>query len=158
VKRSFTKIQLTGLMVLRLLTGWHFLYEGARKIVDPGWSSVSFLDQSVGPFSGLFHALAQNPGLLKPIDFLNMWGLFAIGLGLITGLFYRIAALSGMGLLFLYILCIPPIIGYDPLFPCNDYFIFVNRNLIELATLFVLYLFPTNKLLGLDMIIFKDKN
>ena len=153
---TYTTIQLFGLVLLRILTGWHFLYEGARKIFDPGWSSAAFLDQSIGPLSGFFHALAINPNLLKFIDLLNMWGLLAIGFGLITGLFNRIATISGMVLLMLYILCVPPIFGFDTGYTGNDNYLFVNRNLIEMATLFILYLFPTSKLIGFDRLIFKN--
>ncbi len=152
----YSSIQLFGLVLLRILTGWHFLYEGARKIFDPGWSSASFLDQSIGPFSGVFHALAVNPILLRFIDLLNMWGLLAIGLGLITGLFNRIATISGMVLLLLYFLCVPPIFGFGTGYSGNDNYLFVNRNLIEMATLFILYLFPTSKLIGFDRLICKN--
>ena len=37
------KCQLYGLVTLRVLIGWHFLYEGIAKLLNPYWSSVAFL-------------------------------------------------------------------------------------------------------------------
>ena len=37
------KCQLYGLVTLRVLIGWHFLYEGIAKLLNPYWSSAAFL-------------------------------------------------------------------------------------------------------------------
>ncbi len=82
---------LSGWWYLRVAIGWHFLYEGMVKVTNPNWSSVSYLLDSEGWLKGLFYNLAANPDILKIIDFLNVWGLIAIGLGLILGSFSRVA-------------------------------------------------------------------
>ena len=37
---TYTKWQLTVLVVLRILIGWHLLYEGIAKLLNPNWSSA----------------------------------------------------------------------------------------------------------------------
>ena len=77
------------------LIGWHFLYEGVAKLTKPGWSAAGFLKQARGPFADLFRGMAADPNVLAIVNPLNMWGLTAIGLGLILGCFTRLAAASG---------------------------------------------------------------
>ena len=60
---------------------------------------------------GIFKMDSLQSGVLNAVDFLNTWGLIAIGLGLILGLFTRAAAISGAILLFVYYLNNPPLIG-----------------------------------------------
>ena len=33
--------QFYGLVVLRVLIGWHFLYEGVSKLINPYWRSAA---------------------------------------------------------------------------------------------------------------------
>jgi hypothetical protein len=40
VSRTSHFIRMTMLSVLRMVIGWHFLYEGGAKLLIPGWSSV----------------------------------------------------------------------------------------------------------------------
>ena len=40
---NFSRVVLT---ILRLLVGWHFLYEGISKLAIPGWSSSAYLMES----------------------------------------------------------------------------------------------------------------
>ncbi len=49
---NYTKLQMAALVVLRLILGWHILYEGLAKLLNPQWSSVGFLQQSHGILSG----------------------------------------------------------------------------------------------------------
>jgi uncharacterized membrane protein YphA (DoxX/SURF4 family) len=94
--------------ILRVAIGWHFLYEGIAKVVITDWSSYSYLANSTGPLSGLYHWMAASPGLLKAIDILNVYGLILIGLGLFIGIFSRLSAISGAVLLTLYYFAYPP--------------------------------------------------
>ena len=149
-KLTYTRWQLVALVVLRVAIGWHFLYEGITKAVNPDWSSVGFLLDSQGLLSGFFISLASNPGVLKVIDLMNIWGLVAIGLGLITGLFGRIAKIGGMVLLAFYFLSHPPMVGFKFSAPSEGSYLWINKNLIELFSLWVLYLFPTSRIIGLD--------
>lgn len=141
--------------MLRVLIGWHFLYEGLSKLVNPDWSSVAFLLDSEGFLSSLFYSLASDPGLLKMVDFLNIWGLILIGLGLILGLFSRVSIIAGIALLGMYYLSHPPFVGYTFAVPSEGSYLWVNKNLIEMAALAVLLVFPTSRETGIDRFIFK---
>jgi len=155
---NYSSGQLFSLVVLRMLIGWHFLYEGIVKLWNPGWSARGFLMDSEGLFAGLFESMAANAAVLNVVDFLNVWGLILIGLGLLTGTFARLAAVGGMVLLGFYYLSHPPLIGVEYALPSEGSYLFVNKNLIELFALAVLYVFPTSKIFGLDRIIAKMRN
>ena len=154
--KNYSGWQMWALVILRVAVGWHFLYEGITKLLNPDWSSLGFLMDSKGLFEGMFHSLAGNAALLNVMDFLNVWGLILIGAGLIVGLFTRIAAISGMVLLAFYYLSHPAIIGVTYAIPTEGSYLWVNKNLIELFVLWVLVLFPTWKTVGMDRFVFKQ--
>lgn len=154
-KVPYTRMQLGALVTLRVIIGWHFLYEGVTKVINPDWSSVGFLLDSKGLFSGFFIWLASNPSMLKVVDFLNMWGLVAIGLGLILGLFSKVAKAGGIVLLAFYFLSHPPMVGFRFSAPSEGAYLWVNKNLVELFALVVLYYFPSSGRIGLDRLICK---
>jgi thiosulfate dehydrogenase [quinone] large subunit len=150
IQNPYSQTQLAGLLILRILIGWHLLYEGFVKLVNPYWSSTEYLLGSQGIFSGFFNALARRPVLVEIVDQLNIWGLILIGSALIAGCFFRTACITGMGLIAFYYISNPPFIGLSSPIPTEGSYLFVNKNLVEIAALFVLYLFPTGRLLGLD--------
>ncbi|MGK7397295.1 MAG: DoxX family membrane protein [Candidatus Cyclobacteriaceae bacterium M3_2C_046] len=150
------KTKLKILTLLRVLIGWHFLYEGMVKVVDPDWSSFSFLNAATGPLSKIFKLLSSNELIVQFIDVLNVWGLILIGLSLILGLMSRYATIAGMVLLILYYLVNPPFIG-SANSPAEGHYLIVNMNLIEFVALWVLYLFPTQNEYGLDRLILLNK-
>ncbi|HER09762.1 MAG TPA: DoxX family protein [Bacteroides sp.] len=152
--KNYSPWQLWSLVLLRVAIGWHFLYEGISKLMNPDWSSLAYLMDSEGWFEGLFHSMAGNPSLLNVLDFLNIWGLILIGAGLILGMFTRIAAIAGMVLLAFYYLSHPPLVGATYLIPSEGSYLWVNKNLIELITLWVILLFPTWNTVGIDRFIF----
>lgn len=39
---KYSKIQITVLIALRLILGYHFLYEGIDKVFNPDWTSGGF--------------------------------------------------------------------------------------------------------------------
>ena len=151
--KTITGIQQVTLVVLRLLIGWHVLYEGIFKLLSPNWSSIGFLKESKWILSGFSNWIISNDGILNLVDFLNTWGLIAIGTGLILGLFTRAAAISGAILLFIYYLNNPPMIGLDYSLPTEGSYLIVSKTLIEAAALVVLAVFPTGRIAGLDMVI-----
>jgi len=155
---NYPNMQLIGLVALRVLIGWHFLYEGLVKVINPNWSSAGYLMDSQGFLAGFYQSLATNQSVLPVVDFMNMWGLMAIGLGLILGCFSRIALSGGIILLLFYYLSHPPFVGLKYSLPMEGSYLIVNKNLIEMAALIVLLLFPTSKIVGIDRLIFRRKN
>ncbi len=150
---DYTALQLTALVVLRVLIGWHFLYEGFVKVLNENWTSAGFLSESKWIFAPVFNYIVTHPVLLRLVDLANMWGLIFIGLGLIAGCFTRIASLAGVFLLMLYYVANPPFIGYTYTAPAEGSYLIVNKNLIEMVALIVLTLFPTGIHIGLDRLI-----
>lgn len=143
-----------ALIFLRIFIGWHFLYEGLLKVYNPGWTARGFLMSSQGPLENLFVWMAGD-GIIGVVDFLNAYGLVAIGLGLVLGFMERPAALAGIILLFFYYLSHPPFMGLTQVGTEGSYWI-VNKNLIEAVALLVIYYFPTARVFGLEQI-FKRK-
>ncbi len=158
VELNYSRCQLTLLVTLRVLIGWHFLYEGVAKLSNPNWSSVGFLLDSKWIFSGLFQNMASNPSVLNTVDFLNMWGLVAIGLGLLLGFLTRPAIIGGIILLTFYYISHPPFVGITYAMPSEGSYLWVNKNLIELFALAVLYVFPTSRIIGIDRFLFKKSD
>ena len=138
---TYSKPQLYLLVTLRVVIGYHFLFEGFNKLFAESWSSGGFLTQSNWIFSDVFIAFANSPSLMAISDFLNIWGQIFIGLGLILGLYSRYAAFAGAVLLFLYYIVIPPFVGS---------YTFVDRNLLELIGLLIVAFFQTSNIIGLD--------
>ncbi len=153
-KSSYNKWQLTMLTVLRIIIGWHFMYEGIVKLWNPGWSAKGYLTDSAGLFAGLFEGMAGNASIMQAVDFLNVWGLVLIGAALMLGVFTRYAIIAGMILLGFYYLSHPPLIGIKYALPSEGSYLWVNKNLIELFALGVLLVFPTSRIIGLDRLIF----
>ena len=79
--------QFYGLVTLRFLIGWHFLYEGISKLLNPYWSSAAYLLDSKWIFSGIAKTIVSNPTLLTFSDYINMWGLTLVGVSLLFGIF-----------------------------------------------------------------------
>ena len=152
-EQRFSRLQMIALVILRVMIGWHFLYEGVAKLLKPNWSAAGYLLQSRGVFSGVFRWMAADPNVLSTINLLNMWGLALIGLGLILGCFTRLASVSGMLMIFLFYICNPPFIGYFYSIPMEGNYLIVNKNLVELAALLVILVTPSGRSLGVDRII-----
>jgi len=142
--------QLTAMVSLRMLIGWHFMYEGLAKITNPYWTSAGYLQASQGWFSEQFISISANPGLLTAVDYLNQWGLLLIGLALLVGVFERPAAWAGIVLLALYYLAAPPLPGLEYAIPAEGSYLIVNKLLVELAALLVVVAFPTARRVGLQ--------
>jgi thiosulfate dehydrogenase (quinone) large subunit len=154
----YSNTQLFWLVALRVLIGWHFLYEGLVKVINPNWSSAGYLMDSQGFLAGFFQSLASNQHVLTVVDFMNMWGLVAIGIGLILGVFSRISLSAGVLLLLFYYLSHPPFVGLKYGLPMEGSYLIVNKNLIEMVALVLLLLFPTSRIIGIDRLIFKEKD
>jgi len=150
---TFTSFQTTVLVILRILVGWHFFYEGLAKLFNPYWTSAGYLAESQWWFKGFFLFLASSPSALTVVDVVNSWGLTVIGLALMLGFLTRSATVGAIILLFLYYIAAPPFAGYQYSMPTEGSYLVVNKTLIELAAAFVLLGFPTGRSFGLDALV-----
>jgi thiosulfate dehydrogenase (quinone) large subunit len=144
---------LVAITVLRVVVGWHFLYEGVAKLTSPSWSAAGYLKQARGPFANLFKWLASQPNLLANADLVTMWGLTLVGVFLILGLFTRLASFAGIGFILLFYLCNPPLVGYFYSIPTEGSYLIVNKNLVELCALVVILVTGSGRFAGLDRLL-----
>lgn len=150
---TFSRGPMIAITVLRVVVGWHFLYEGLAKLTASSWSAAGYLRQARGPFADLFRSIASQPNLLANADLITMWGLTLVGLCLILGLFTRIASLAGIGFILLFYLCNPPFIGYFYSIPSEGSYLIVNKNVVELCALAVIFFTGSGRFAGLDRIV-----
>lgn len=149
-KVTFNNTQLLLLLLLRMFIGWHFLYEGVIKLLDPSWSAASYLLYSDWIFSGFFHKIAETPLFLEIVNFCNIWGLILIGLALIFGAFVRIAAIGGAVLLLLYYVANPPFTLADSM--KEGSYMIIDKNLIEMLALIFIAIVPSPSLINVKQI------
>ena len=142
-----------AIMVLRVVIGWHFLYEGVSKLTSTTWSAAGYMKASRGPLAEFFRWIASQPHLLDNANLITMYGLTIVGVLLMLGLFTRLAAAGGIGLILLFYLCNPPFIGYFYAIPTEGTYLIVNKNLVELCALVVILLTGTGRFAGLDAIL-----
>jgi len=145
------------LIVLRTLIGWHFLYEGYTKLLQPAWtrsggpaaawSSASYLKAATGPLADLFHAIG-NASWIGTLDVVVASALVAVGLSLMLGLFTQLGCAGAVALLATFYLSAMPV-GL-PEARAEGTYLIVNKNLIEAAAVMVLYAFRTGRMAGLD--------
>jgi uncharacterized membrane protein YphA (DoxX/SURF4 family) len=146
------------LALLRIVIGWHFLYEGMIKLLDPAWSARSFLEGSRWIFGDVFRWMASGELGLTIINHANSIGLTLIGLALILGLFTRLASWCGVGMLLLYYLAYPPFSGYSYGALAEGNYLIVNKNLIELFALIAIAFTQSGEFFGLDILRHRKKS
>lgn len=138
-----SKVSAGLLVALRWAIGWHFLYEGCWKLLQSdGWSCVSYLSVSQGPLAPVFVWMSKQAWLVAIGDWSVMLGLVAIGLGLITGVFARLAAVFGIALMAMFYCCQPPEPFATAFSGADGRFFLVERNAIEAAALLLIALTP----------------
>ncbi|MDA1060356.1 MAG: DoxX family protein [bacterium] len=130
-----------ALTFLRVLIGWLIFYAGLSKVLNPDWTAAGFLNGAEN-FSEIYGWFAK-PGNIGWVDFLNQWGQLAIGLGLITGTFTRLASYAGILLMALY---------YFPSldFPYIGHGMIVDEHIVYIGVLVVLAEFNAGQYWGLD--------
>jgi thiosulfate dehydrogenase [quinone] large subunit len=151
-------LQQFTLVALRTLIGWHFLYEGYVKLVHPAWgrdgrpitewSSAGYLQAATGPLAGFFHSLG-NASWVGRLDLVVAVALIAVGLSLLLGLFTQLGCVGAVGLLVMFYLSAIPTGMPDT--RAEGSYLIVNKNLIELAAVAVVFAFRTGRIAGLDL-------
>lgn len=152
--QKLTSVQGFALVLLRILIGWHFLYEGVIKAFNPSWTSRGYL-LSATIFKPFFTWLAGD-SLISTIDMANIVGLIAVGASLLIGFKVRWGCIAGIALLLLYYLAHPPFPGLPQGAAEGSYWL-VNKNLIEMVALFVIYQFPLTAVFGIEMLLSRNK-
>jgi len=88
------------------------------------------------------------------INDLTMYGLIAMGLCLMLGLFTPMAALAGAVFLGQIYLSMPPWPGLPPNPMSEGHYFIVNKNLVEMLALLALVFIPTGQWIGFDAFVF----
>jgi thiosulfate dehydrogenase [quinone] large subunit len=158
--QRLSDVQRIGLVLLRTLIGWHFLYEGYYKLMLPAWSrdgqllapwsAGGYLKAASGPFASVFHAMA-SAAMAVWIDRLLPIALVAIGLSLILGFLTQLGGWSAVILLAMFYLAAIPTLGV-PQTGAEGTYLIVNKNLVELGAVFVVLAFRTGRIAGLDLL------
>ncbi len=138
---------------------WQKIQQARAKLVGP----VKALDQELKDTAQklLTEAqLARGPVRLPltPVDQINlqtMWGLTIIGSLLILGLFSRLSALAGAGLLTMFYLAYPPWPGVADFIerPGPEHSYIIDKNMIEVIVLLAMACMPTGRWFGLDAVV-----
>ena len=142
-----------AITLLRIVIGWHFLYEGVSKLTSTTWSAAGYMNSSRGPLAEFFRWIAGQPQLLDNANLITMYGLTIVGVLLMLGLFTRLAAVGGIVFILLFYLCNPPFIGYFYALPTEGTYLIVNKNVVELCALVVVLVTGTGRFAGLDGIL-----
>lgn len=146
---KYSKSQQFVLVLLRVFIGWHFLYEGLLKLLSPSWTAKRYLLSSESFLEEFFTWLSSDD-LIGIVDFMTVALLLIVGLTLVLGIFEKIGILAGVALLILFYLAHPSWPGMESAAPTEGSYLIINKNLIELAALLVLWFFPTSKFFGLS--------
>ena len=131
---------------MRMAIGWHFLYEGVWKLLQPGgWSCASYLGAAQGPFAPVFVWMSEQPGLVAFGNWAVMLGLVAIGLGLVLGVRTRQASLAGILLMAMFYCCQPPEPFARAVSGADGRFFVVERNVLEAFALLLVAVAPRGR-------------
>jgi thiosulfate dehydrogenase [quinone] large subunit len=131
--------------------------EGYPKLLPPAgapagvplapWSSAAYLKAATGPLAPLFHWMGNAPWI-GTLDMVVAVALAAAGLSLMLGLFTQTGcAIAAALLAAFYVAAIPT--GAPDLRSEGTYLL-VNKNLIEIGAVLVLFAFRTGAIAGLD--------
>lgn len=154
----YSHAQLTGLVVLRVLIGWYFLYEGLTKFLSHNWTAYGYLKDSQGLLGEFFKWLADMPQVMTVINYLNIYGLILVGLSLLLGVFSRIGSIGAVTMLVLYYLSHPPTLDAVYVLRPEGSYLWIDKNLIIMAAVIVTgLLFPNSHRIGIDRYIYKKR-
>ena len=89
--------KLWSLALLRVLIGWHFLYEGIVKVYNPDWTSFGYLATAQGPLKPIVQGMTAED-LVPWIVTMNWEALVFVGISLSLCVLERRGALVVDGL------------------------------------------------------------
>ncbi len=150
--KNYSGVQKFLIAFLRIVVGWHFLYEGYVKLSSDAWSAAGYLRAAPGPFGPMFESMAGSASMVSAIDAAMAWGLTLVGIMLILGLFTRSALLVATLFLLMFYLSNPPWVGVQ-FMPGEGSYMIVNKNLIEMAAVLVLLVLPSGAMWGFDRLL-----
>lgn len=158
-KTTLNQAQLTGLVILRVLIGWYFLYEGAAKLLSPSWSAYGYLMDSRGFMAPFFASIAESAVALSIVNYLNMYGLIVVGLSLMLGVFARWGTLGAVIMLVLYYFSHPPLLDVSYALRPEGSYLWVDKNTLILISVIVTgWLFPNSHRVGIDRLLQRKKH
>jgi thiosulfate dehydrogenase [quinone] large subunit len=156
-----SSFQQTALILSRTLIGWHFAYEGYYKLMLPGWnaagqpvdawSAAGYLRSATGPLAPVLHALAASARAMSAVDIIVPIALLLVGISLMLGLFTELGCIGAMTFLTLFYLSSIPT-GGTPQPGAEGTYLLVNKNLVELGAVLVVFAFRTGRIAGLDLL------
>jgi thiosulfate dehydrogenase [quinone] large subunit len=93
-------------LALRLMMGYAFLYSGATKVLEGGFTAQGYLVHAAGtngnPLEGMFVWMGSTSWFVAFANVAVPWGEVLIGLGLLVGALVRLAALFGALMMLLF--------------------------------------------------------
>jgi uncharacterized membrane protein YphA (DoxX/SURF4 family) len=113
-----------------------------QTVLTPEQKQLPAFDEQARPW--------YEPRRIELIDRSVAYGLTAVGLGLLLGLFTRTACLGGALFLLLFYLAMPALPGVPDNPRAEGHYLFVNKNIIEMVALLALATVPSGRWLGLD--------
>ena len=123
----------------------------AALSIEKGEEVLSPEQKSQQPLSEIPVASEKAVLPLSTVDYLVAYGLMAIGICLLLGLFSRTACVGGAIFLLLLYLAMPPFPWLpDPPRPTEGHYLFVSKNLIEMLALLALATTRSGCWAGLD--------
>lgn len=133
----------TALFLLRISLGILFFSSGLVKVLNPEWTSATFLTgaKTFNSFYQWFGSISN----ISWVNFLNEWGQLLIGLGLIFGCFTRWACFFGAVMMILYYF---PGLDFPYVGPGHSFI--VDEHLVYFFAFGVLSNFKSGEIWGLD--------
>jgi thiosulfate dehydrogenase [quinone] large subunit len=160
-RSHLSALQQILLIALRILIGWHFVYEGYYKLMVPawssdgvplaGWSSAGYIRAASGPLARLFQRML-DAGWTPWIDNAVKIGLLLVGVSLMLGLFTRMGCWGALFLSAMFYLSAIPFTG-APQAGAEGAYLIVNKTLIEATAVCVVLAFNTGSIAGLDKLL-----
>ncbi|MDR1336997.1 MAG: DoxX family membrane protein [Tannerella sp.] len=141
----------TVITILRMVVGWHFLYEGTVKLIAD-WTAADYLNNTHGFAAGFYQWLAASPVRLEMVDILNIAGLMLVGVSLFFGLWSRRSSACGALMLVLYYFAYPPF-GISLALDAHEGSVFVVDKLLVEAVALVFLTVSREQGYGLDALI-----